>query len=62
MRSSWPLAGCWWPLTLDAGPALTPELAGQAIVGLAAGDGHDQDAYVLTAAGLRSLSWRPAHG
>ena len=37
-------------------PALTPELADQAIVGLAAGDGHDQDAYVLTAAGLRSLS------
>jgi hypothetical protein len=40
----------------DAGPALTPELADQAIVDLAAGDGHDQDAYVLTAAGLRSLS------
>ena len=38
------------------GPALTPELADQAIVDLAAGDGHDQDAYVLTAAGLRSLS------
>jgi hypothetical protein len=38
------------------GPALTPELADQAIVDLAAGDGHDQDAYVPTAAGLRSLS------
>lgn len=38
------------------GPALTPELADQAIVDLAAGDGYDQDAYVLTAAGLRSLS------
>ena len=32
-------------------PALTPELADQAIVDLAAGDGHDQDANVLTAAG-----------
>jgi hypothetical protein len=40
--------------TLDAGP--DPELAGQAIVGLVAGDGHDQDTYVLTAAGLRSRS------
>ena len=37
-------------------PGPDPELAGQAIVGLAAGDGHDQDACVLTAAGLRSLS------
>jgi hypothetical protein len=41
---------------LAAGPALTPELADRAIVDLAAGDGHDQDAYVLTGAGLRSLS------
>ena len=41
---------------------LTPELADQAMVDLAAGDGRDQDAYVLTAAGLRSLSWCPAHG
>ncbi len=56
MPSPWPPAGCWWPPALDAGPALTPELAGQAIVGLAAGDRHDQDACVLTAAGLRSLS------
>ena len=39
-----------------AGPALTPELAGQAVVDLATGDGHDQDAYLLTAAGLRSLA------
>ena len=37
-------------------PGPDPELADQAIVDLAAGDGHDQDAYVLTAAGLRSLS------
>ena len=56
MPSPWPPAGCWWPPTLDAGPALTPELADRAIVDLAAGDGHDQDACVLTAAGLRSLS------
>lgn len=56
MPSPWPPAGCWWPPALDAGPALTLELAGQAIVDLAAGDGHDQDAYMLTAAGLRSLS------
>ena len=39
-----------------AGPALTPERAGQAIVELATGDGHDQDAYLLTAAGLRPLA------
>jgi NAD(P)-dependent dehydrogenase (short-subunit alcohol dehydrogenase family) len=39
-----------------SGPALTPEVAGEAIADLAAGDGHDQDAYLLTAAGLRSLS------
>jgi NAD(P)-dependent dehydrogenase (short-subunit alcohol dehydrogenase family) len=39
-----------------AGPPLTPELAGQAIADLAAGDGHDQDAYLLTAAGLRPVS------
>lgn len=37
-------------------PGTDPELADQAIVDLAAGDGHDQDSYVLTAAGLRSLS------
>jgi NAD(P)-dependent dehydrogenase (short-subunit alcohol dehydrogenase family) len=39
-----------------AGPALTAERAGQAIVELAAGDGHDQDAYLLTAAGLRPVA------
>ena len=39
-----------------AGPALTAERAGQAIVELAAGDGHDQDAYLLTAAGLRPVT------
>jgi hypothetical protein len=53
MPSPWPPAGCWWPPALDAGPALTPD---QAIVDLAARGGHDQDACVLTAAGLRSLS------
>jgi NAD(P)-dependent dehydrogenase (short-subunit alcohol dehydrogenase family) len=36
------------------GPALTPEQAGQAIVDLT-GPGWDQDAYLLTAAGLRPL-------
>jgi NAD(P)-dependent dehydrogenase (short-subunit alcohol dehydrogenase family) len=39
-----------------SGPALTPERAGQAIVDLATGDGHDQGAYLLTAAGLSVLS------
>jgi hypothetical protein len=40
----------------DQGPALTPELAGQAITGLVTGPGPDQDAaYLLTAAGLRPL-------
>ena len=34
------------------GPALTPEHAGKAIVDLASGPGRDQDAYLLTAAGL----------
>ena len=34
------------------GPALTPEQAGTAVAGLAAGHGHDQGAYLLTAAGL----------
>jgi NAD(P)-dependent dehydrogenase (short-subunit alcohol dehydrogenase family) len=37
------------------GPALTPEQAGQAITGLVTGGGYDQDAYLLTAAGLRPL-------
>lgn len=56
MPSPWPPAGCWWPPALDAARALTPSWPDQAIVALATGDGHDQDAYVLTAAGLRSLS------
>jgi NADP-dependent 3-hydroxy acid dehydrogenase YdfG len=34
------------------GPALTPEQAGQAIVDLATDPGREQDAYLLTAAGL----------
>jgi NAD(P)-dependent dehydrogenase (short-subunit alcohol dehydrogenase family) len=38
------------------GPALTAERAGQAITDLATGAGYDQDAYLLTAAGLRPLT------
>jgi len=37
------------------GPALTPEQAGQAITDLVTGGGHDLDAYLLTAAGLRPV-------
>ena len=37
-------------------PGPDPKLADQAIVDLAAGDGHHQDAYMLTAAGPCSLS------
>ena len=37
------------------GPALTPEQAGQAITDLVTG-GQDQDAYLLTAAGLRPVA------
>jgi NAD(P)-dependent dehydrogenase (short-subunit alcohol dehydrogenase family) len=37
-------------------PPLTPERAGQAITSLVTGPGPDQDAYLLTAAGLRPLS------
>ncbi len=37
------------------GPPLTPEQVGQAIVDLT-GPGYDQDAYLLTAAGLRPLA------
>jgi NAD(P)-dependent dehydrogenase (short-subunit alcohol dehydrogenase family) len=37
------------------GPALTPEQAGQAIVDLTS-PGYDQDAYLLSAAGLRPLT------
>jgi NAD(P)-dependent dehydrogenase (short-subunit alcohol dehydrogenase family) len=40
----------------DRGPALTPEQAGAAITALIGDPGHDQRAYLLTAAGLRPLS------
>jgi NAD(P)-dependent dehydrogenase (short-subunit alcohol dehydrogenase family) len=40
----------------DRGPALTPEQAGAAITVLIGDQGHDQRAYLLTAAGLRPLS------
>jgi NAD(P)-dependent dehydrogenase (short-subunit alcohol dehydrogenase family) len=40
----------------DRGPALTPEQAGAAIAVLIGDPGHDQRAYLLTAAGLRPLS------
>jgi len=40
----------------DQGQALTPEIVGQAITSLVTGPGPDQDAYVLSAAGLRPLS------
>jgi NAD(P)-dependent dehydrogenase (short-subunit alcohol dehydrogenase family) len=39
-----------------AGPVLTPEQAGRSIAGLATGPGHDQDAYLLRAAGLTALA------
>ncbi|HEX9033160.1 MAG TPA: SDR family oxidoreductase [Streptosporangiaceae bacterium] len=38
------------------GPVLTPELVGQAITSLVTGPDPDQDAYLLSAAGLRSLA------
>jgi hypothetical protein len=38
------------------GPALTSEQVGQAITDLVTGDGYDQDAYLLTAAGLRPVT------
>lgn len=38
------------------GPPLTPGRVGQAITDLIAGPGPDQDAYLLTAAGLRPLA------
>jgi NAD(P)-dependent dehydrogenase (short-subunit alcohol dehydrogenase family) len=41
--------------TASLGTPLTPEQAGQAVLGLAAGPESDQDAYLLTAAGLRPL-------
>jgi NAD(P)-dependent dehydrogenase (short-subunit alcohol dehydrogenase family) len=37
------------------GGPLTPEQAGQAVVDLVTDDAHDQDAYLLTTAGLRLL-------
>jgi NAD(P)-dependent dehydrogenase (short-subunit alcohol dehydrogenase family) len=40
----------------QTGEPLTPEQAGQAVVDLVTGDAHDQDAYLLTAAGLRPLT------
>jgi NAD(P)-dependent dehydrogenase (short-subunit alcohol dehydrogenase family) len=42
------------------GEPLTPERAGQAVVDLVTADAHDQDAYLLTAAGLRPLDLTPA--
>ena len=38
------------------GPALTPELTGKAVIDLVTGTGHDQDAFLLTAAGLSPLN------
>ena len=38
------------------GPPLTPERVGRAITDLVTGPGLDQDAYLLTAAGLRPLA------
>jgi NAD(P)-dependent dehydrogenase (short-subunit alcohol dehydrogenase family) len=43
------------PAAPPGGPPLTPEQAGQAITGLVTSDAYDQDAYLLTAAGLRPL-------
>ena len=37
------------------GGVLTPEQVGQAVTGLVTGSGPDQDAYLVTAAGLRPL-------
>ena len=42
---------------IDAlGPGLTAERVGQAVTDLVTGAGYDQDAYLLTAAGLRPLT------
>jgi NAD(P)-dependent dehydrogenase (short-subunit alcohol dehydrogenase family) len=41
--------------TSAGGPALTPQQAGQAITDLVTGPDPEQDAYLLTAAGLRPL-------
>jgi NAD(P)-dependent dehydrogenase (short-subunit alcohol dehydrogenase family) len=43
-----------------SGPAVTPEHVGRAIVDLT-GPGYDQEAYLLTAAGLRPLPGPPPH-
>jgi NAD(P)-dependent dehydrogenase (short-subunit alcohol dehydrogenase family) len=39
-----------------AGPALTPEQVGQAVLELATQPGHDRDAYLLNAAGLTPMA------
>jgi NAD(P)-dependent dehydrogenase (short-subunit alcohol dehydrogenase family) len=50
-------AGIDIPAQLERlGPALTPEQAGQAILDLATDRGRDQDAYLLTAAGLSPVT------
>jgi NADP-dependent 3-hydroxy acid dehydrogenase YdfG len=38
------------------GPALTPELTGKAVIDLVTGTGQDQDAFMVTAAGLKPLN------
>ncbi len=43
-------------MDVPPGPPLTPGRVGQAITDLVAGPGPDQDAYLLTAAGLRPLA------
>jgi NAD(P)-dependent dehydrogenase (short-subunit alcohol dehydrogenase family) len=40
----------------ERGPALTPEQVGKSIVDLASDPGYDQDAYLLTAAGLSPIA------
>jgi NAD(P)-dependent dehydrogenase (short-subunit alcohol dehydrogenase family) len=42
--------------TVGSGPALTPKQVGQAITELAADPSHRENAYLLTAAGLRPLT------
>jgi hypothetical protein len=37
------------------GPVLTPEQVGRSVVDLVVDPGHDQDAYLITAAGLGQL-------
>jgi len=38
------------------GPELTPELVGKAVTDLVTGTGRDEDAFLLTAAGLSPLN------